>query len=220
LEILSKKLGLLREMNMLGDEVSRVDIRFFQPKKVSPSTLSAIGLSHVKFVDIAPVTNTVKMHCKDNVELYLSQCSGEAQYGWILSVCGRIALKLIGHVVVKHEDGSFLCVTPPEEQIERITFLPDDNVKNLCINNCLPTKHYALIDDNFVSEYVEFENRFDTLRLESGGVISSADVGVINSQRFLAAKNFYEVLKAKTKKDDPCFCGSLKLAKKCHLKNR
>lgn len=205
---------------MINDEVSRVNIKFFQPKSVSPSTLSVIGLSNVKFIDVVPVANAIKMRCKNNVELYLSQFPGEMQYGWILSVCGRIASKLIGHVVVKLEDGSFLCVTPPEERIERITFLPDDNVKNLCINNCLPTRLYSLINDRSVSDYVEFENKFDNLRLESGGAIPISDLGVINGQRFFVEKYFYEALKKHTKKDDPCFCGSFKPAKKCHLKNR
>lgn len=121
----------------------------------------------VNRVEISVVEGGKKLHCYDNVRRYLEFNAGEVQLGWIFSQLGNIAFKLNAHAVVKHPNGSLLCVTPPEHDLKEINFAPDNSIVPLIKNNKLPVRVYSLVDDKIVHDYARLENLESEMRLEN-----------------------------------------------------
>ncbi|ASC57165.1 hypothetical protein [Vibrio vulnificus] len=136
------------------------------PENLPIEFLNSIGIQSIDSVLIDVVNGGEKTQCYNNVRKYLEINNGEVQFGWIFSKLGNVVLKLHAHAVVKLADGSLVCVTPPESGLSEILFAPDNSVLSLIVNDRLPTKAYALVDEKVVQEFVKLENLESKMRLD------------------------------------------------------
>lgn len=181
------------------------------PTKLPKSFLDKLNLGLVLQVPIEPMELGKHIYCLDNVKSYLTYNPGSIQYGWIFSALGSVVIKLHGHVVVKGESGAFLCVTPPEAPLYYHNFVPDDSVGDLLVNQRLPTRAFALVDNKVVRQMVELENKSDQARLN--GDKFGLDKVYLEKKRLWA--EFLGTVKKYTSRNDPCYCGSGKKNKQC-----
>lgn len=65
-------------------------------------------------VPILPAEGGHPRNCVLNVKKHISDNGGSAKFGWYFSTLGNVAIKFIGHCVVKGNNEQLLCVTPPE----------------------------------------------------------------------------------------------------------
>ncbi len=181
------------------------------PKKLPTSFLDKLNLGPVIQVPIEPMASGRRIYCLDNVKSYLASYPGSIQYGWIFSALGSVIIKLHGHVVVKDENGELLCVTPPEAALDYHNFVADDSVADLVVNQQLPTRAVAVVEDKVVCNMVDLENRSDQARLNGDQL--GLDKVHLEKQRL--AMEFIRSIKKHTGRNDPCYCGSGRKNKQC-----
>lgn len=186
-------------------------MKYHIPKKLPASFLDKHNLGPVLQVPIEPMDTGIPMHCLDNVKSYLTYCQGSIQYGWIFSALGSVIIKLNGHAVVKDGNGELLCVTPPEAALDHHNFVLDDSVADLVVNQRLPTRAFALVEDKAVRDMVDLENKSDQARLNGDHI---GLYKVTREQQGLAVA-LIRSIKKHTGQNDPCYCGSDRKNKQC-----
>lgn len=190
-------------------------MQYFDPPTLDKEILRKANISEVLIVPIEPYEKATPLNCFNNVKNYIRLYGGDVQLGWIFSLMGNLALKLTAHAVVKRVDGSFLCVTPNEFRNGKLRFSPDNSVENLINNNFLPMKFVPLVQNETLNEYLEIEGSMDKLRLKNGGVVTAAQLQLIQLKASALYPAILELAKKHTHKNDFCFCGSNKKRKKC-----
>lgn len=186
-------------------------MKYHIPKKLPASFLDKHNLGPVLQVPIEPMDSGRQMYCLDNVKSYLTYYQGSIQYGWIFSALGSVIIKLHGHAVVKDGDGELLCVPPPQATLDHHNFVLDDSVADLVVNQRLPTKAFALVEDKAVRDMVDLENKSDQARL-NGDLIGLHKVAL--EQHGLAVA-LIRSIKKHTGQNDPCYCGADRKNKQC-----
>lgn len=209
--------------------------KLFIPNKL-PKFLGSyerlINDKNVVSVPIEIVNGHRKRNCFLNVKSHIETSieQNEMQYGWTYTCLGNVMIRLIGHVVVRKQSGGLLCVTPPEFDIDKIPFIPDNQVGyQMSSGDRLPSISIPIINNPYIKQYAEQENIIQSIREKYPARTDLSDnnnlplthgdtkeyrkalsiIQNINNQKLLS------IFKENTSRNDQCYCGSGNKFKKC-----
>ena len=189
-----------------------ITMQYFIPKNLELE----LKLPSYKVVTISPVDSAVRDYCLENVKKFLKNNDGEIQFGWKLLIYGNIIVKLVGHAVAKVGEESLLCVSPPSyDDVGEIVFIPDNNVEEQIINNFLPAKYLPIVSNEFVYQFIELENKLETIRKNGWAAVNPNERIQIEYDKAMLYIPLLGLAQAQTKEDDDCYCGSRKERAKC-----
>lgn len=190
-------------------------MQYFDPPTISNELIKKANISKVALVPVRPCINSVSLSCLNNVKKYITAHGGSIQYGWMFSIMGNIVLKLTAHAVVRHEDGTLLCVTPNEYRNGLLSFSLDDSIQDLVENDFLPVRLVPLVRSQILEQFISIERDYDNLRIANKGLVPVQEDQLFKIKMAMIHSDILELAKSHTKKNDLCFCGSRVIRKKC-----
>lgn len=146
---------------------------------------------------------------------------GKIAYGWAIWQRGNMYLKAEAYAVVER-DGGFIDVTPHEEGIDEIIFVPDGSLSYE--GKRIPDRFHALNDSKLVAEYIDLWNQKE--EIVAGGEVSGRAITLTEEEaaRYRNADARMKVLDSEFEKEagrnDSCPCGSGLKFKNCCGKYR
>ena len=188
---------------------------YFDLPVISKDLLAKLGVSKLEYIEVNPERDSLPRNCLNNTKSYIERHGGEIQLGWIFACMGNIAIKMTAHAVVKFKDDSLLCVTPNEFRIGKLKFAPDNSIEKLIVNDFLPTRFVALVNDGTLEQYLNIEKEYDQLRLENKGIVTELELQNIREKASYLYPSILSLAKQRTGRNDCCYCGSGQKRKKC-----
>ncbi|GEM_PF-1684982 len=186
-------------------------MKYFIPTELSDDTIAHLNIPNKPIqVNVKRWSLSKADNCFNNVKFYTENNDGSLQFGWKFAILGNVIVRLIGHVVIRTPDLKLKCITPQTDNRTKILFSPDDNVKDLIIDNYLPGKHIPLVENDQVKSYAKLLDYTETLRVKYK-VNSPQYKAELEQLNWLATASMPAVLRAAkqhTKMDESCYCGS------------
>jgi len=204
-------------------------MNFIAQNKLPSTSLPLIfNQKNVQEIDIFSIESTRQRNCILNSKYYIGSNGGSLQYGWMFSTLGNIAIRFVGHCVVKDSNGRLLCVSPPEHKyLTKLSFIADDSVIEK--NGRLKCITFPLVNHLLAIEVAQLENIESDIRSKYKArkclsdqtnhvVLTDEDSDImthINIRKHQMAYELKKLVIKSMKPNDLCYCGTGVKYKKC-----
>lgn len=113
------------------------------------------------YVSVKPEAGCSLGECLENVQRKVETSGGGLQHGWNIRIWPMVLLDAQFHVVYVNPPGTYLDITPTENEVNRILFLPD--TLRVFSDERVHNRRIALNDDPDVQEYIALTHDKDQI---------------------------------------------------------
>ena len=194
------------------------------PKETTPGSVTEvirqfcrdnIGIAaNPVFVPVRANLDYVPGECYDNVAAQVRTQSGRAQQGWVIWEIKGVCLDAEHHTVWVSPNGELIDVTPKLDGENTVLFLPDPKVRFTGVELVENIRKPLLNDPRFVMTELIAEDRFRQRNeaFKSGLRMKAPTMREILRMR---RQELARQVSVKTRRNDPCPCGSGQKYKRC-----
>jgi hypothetical protein len=119
------------------------------------------------YVLVKPWPHAEANWCLDNTGLYLTKHSGQGHLivnGWNIWETPGVWLEAEAHSIIRKKDGTFVDITPREEKLPRILFLPDSFSNETWQAGMISNRVFPISNDPRLLELVETRTKMAAFR--------------------------------------------------------
>ena len=129
----------------------------YAPREKTPKVLELCneinpGIEPV-WVPVRTIRNAIQNECFGNVKNKIERDGGSIQYGWVIWEWVNVLVEAEFHAVWRSRQGRLICISPNDQNENKILFLPDDsrafNGKNR-IDNIRKSLRQETVVDEFI----------------------------------------------------------------------
>jgi hypothetical protein len=170
-----------------------------------------------KHVVVVPESSAVLGECFDNVRRKVDVEGGTIQYGWQIWEWPNIYIEAEFHAVWLSPTNSLVDITPKDEPVDCILFLPD--LVRTYEGKSIDNVRRALRKDKLIHDFLTVAAEINKLKINGQNPNNpnefKAPVELFQklTQRHLILQ---EMLNRGESENSMCFCGSAKKYKNCH----
>lgn len=167
-----------------------------------------INKNELLYVDVIPDKDAKIHNCFYNVDGVIKKHGGFKIYGWAIWKWSNILIEAEAHAIWRREDGKYIDVTPHENIVNEILFVPDLEMEYR--GTIIKSKRMALTNSPDVKKLIQLSEYIENIIFTSVGDTYELPINIVQEQQKLI-NQFNTVVN----RNDPCPCNSGLKYKKC-----